>query len=584
MGMLRHRRAWRALVGCAVAAATVGTVSAAPADADAPVATVTPSRVTSGQTVTVTASGFPSGDYAFIQCSALYVDSDLDAPEFCRLMGGDLYNGVPGSIDDTVLQTFETLSLPREVDCMTEPGGCVVGVQVTTSTGDRVEAWAPIEFWDVGIEPRRGLADGDSVAVTAGGLGDGAWSVAQCTPAYAAAGGPAQAASECGPATEVTAAGGSIAADLVVRDPLVATDGTSHDCGYTGCVMVIARPGEAPYVSGLISFGPPSIAIEPAGPIAEDQEVTIRLAGMPGTRVIASLCAQGTRDCVTFGWLPLDVVGAATVRSRMDGRIPFGENETHDCRVEPCVLSAFADETNGDALAAVPVTFLPPPEMTLAPSVGLLDGQEIGVEVSYLAPDTTYDLVRCWSVGRCEPPVQVTSSATGVVTTTATASQVAGTGYCRNQCYLALRTTIGREVTSSYAMAEGSTHVAPATGLVDGQEARVTGTELMPTYAGRQLGPWPTGGWAVVQCDAAITEDVSLYNAFDDCAGPPIARAVTIAGSTVDEPVTLASSFTTILGRQVDCTAAPGACVVGLYRFEQDASSTGHFTPVTFGI
>jgi hypothetical protein len=276
----------------------------------------------------------------------------------------------------------------------------------------------------------------------------------------------------------------------------------------------------------------------------------------------------------------------------MDGTLTLPSGDEYDCGLEPCVLSIPVGDGSTGTLATLPVTFKPPPEMTLTPGTGLLDGQQVGVEVANLPPATDYFLMRCSGVRRCEPPVRVTSSASGVVTTTAPVHQTLFSDYCRNLCHFSLWTIgwLGEEdpfggtqlASNSYAMAVGSTGVAPATGLVDGQEVRVTGADLMPTYAGRQLGPWPTGGWLLTQCDASIVGELSLYGAFDNCALPPLTSAITVEGPTLDAPMTVAGSFTTFLGRDVDCTAAPGACVVGLYRFEQDASSTGHFTPITF--
>ena len=105
----------------------------------------------------------------------------------------------------------------------------------------------------------------------------------------------------------------------------------------------------------------------------------------------------------------------------------------------------------------------------------------------------------------------------------------------------------------------------------------------MPTLRRAEPGPFPTGDWVLVQCDAALADAPSLYAAFDRCAPPPNAVAVTVTGSTFDGDVPVASSFTSFLGREVDCTTGPGACVVGLYRFDMDAQSSAWLTPITFG-
>lgn len=57
---------------------------------------------------------------------------------------------------------------------------------------------------------------------------------------------------------------------------------------------------------------------------------------------------------------------------------------------------------------------------------------------------------------------------------------------------------------------------------------------------------------------------------------------LTIEGSTYDTTVHPGAAVTTVLGRSVDCAAAPATCVVGLVRFEQDASLSTHLVPVSF--
>jgi hypothetical protein len=37
-----------------------------------------------------------------------------------------------------------------------------------------------------------------------------------------------------------------------------------------------------------------------------------------------------------------------------------------------------------------------------------------------------------------------------------------------------------------------------------------------------------------------------------------------------------------VTGETIDCTTGPGACVIGLFRVEQDFSVTLHTTPITF--
>ena len=174
------------------------------------------------------------------------------------------------------------------------------------------------------------------------------------------------------------------------------------------------------------------------------------------------------------------------------------------CADDPggCIL-ALGDLAGGIA-AYVPLTFAGPASATLSPATGLLDGQEMTYAATGLAPGLEYELVRCFpadfpgsdgepacvAVGGAPP---VTASAEGEATATVAAAQRFPeswiTTYCRAQCSIGLRiaTQQAPVATAGYAMAEGTVTVAPATGLADGQQVTVTGTDLMPTYAGPMI-------------------------------------------------------------------------------------------------
>jgi hypothetical protein len=131
---------------------------------------------------------------------------------------------------------------------------------------------------------------------------------------------------------------------------------------------------------------------------------------------------------------------------------------------------------------------------------------------------------------------------------------------------------------------EGSVAVTPASGLVDGQDVELSGEGLSPTYEGEPLGPFPTGGWSTAQCSAELGTAPTLYDAFALCAGNGALTSVTISGSTL--PATalpVDASIDHLLGGTTDCTAASGACILGLFRFEEDGSFTVHTAPLTFG-
>ena len=71
---------------------------------------------------------------------------------------------------------------------------------------------------------------------------------------------------------------------------------------------------------------------------------------------------------------------------------------------------------------------------------------------------------------------------------------------------------------------------------------------------------------------------------FERCAIPTGGGVVNATiGSQVQVTIRPAATMTPILGGTTDCTASPGACVVGLVRWEQDASVSTVLTPITFG-
>jgi hypothetical protein len=67
-----------------------------------------------------------------------------------------------------------------------------------------------------------------------------------------------------------------------------------------------------------------------------------------------------------------------------------------------------------------------------------------------------------------------------------------------------------------------------------------------------------------------------------DTGEAPPTRAVTIDGSTLDTDIEVNATISRILGGTTDCTDTPGACVVGLVRFELDGSLSTHLAPTTF--
>ncbi|HEX5946583.1 MAG TPA: neocarzinostatin apoprotein domain-containing protein [Acidimicrobiales bacterium] len=558
--------------------------TAAPASAQTPpTVTVTPDQVVDGQTVTITTSGFGSGLHAFVECPASFADETTNTTivDRCALLSSITDGPVPTSIDVTVREVFTPAFGGNAVHCESELGGCIVGTAVLTATGSDQRAWASISFLtvDMAAVPSRGLADGATTTVSGSELPDGTWTLAECAATYLSGRDPAQRDALCSPATAVTVVDGAFAVDLTVSDPLIAVDGSSIPCGYAGCVLDLSSTDSSVHGTSPISFGPPSITTEPAAPFGSADVVDVTLAGLPGDTAIVLQCGApiAADRCGDGTSVALDPWGGGTaqdLRPRPLLTTPAGEV---DCRAEACTIAAFVD---GTVAASTPMTFRLPVVVTLTPDTGLLDGQSMAVDVSNLEPGRRYTLYRCGS-GGCNELVSATASTDGAVTASVTATQRLGERtVCRDTCEIAIYDVGTRLGGANYAMSQGTVSADPSGDLTDGQTVQVSGHSVQPTYAGPNLGPFPTGGWAFVQCDASLVDAPSLYNAFDDCSVD--AQAVTVDSAGFDGSREAAATIDTFFGRTVDCAASAGACIVGLYRFEADGSSTLVVTPLTF--
>jgi hypothetical protein len=594
----------RVLVAAIVLSAgpvAASTPAAAPAAAEEPTVVVPSSEgVFDGQRVGMDISGFPYGWSGLVQCAGSVLAPDVPGTSVCAIRRQLVSDGHPPShVDWTVAGTFTTYDGTRVVDCRTEPSGCVAGVVTISDPSDVTsiiaEAYVPITFLpELRVSPHRLLADGATVTVEADQVPAGTWSLAQCGQDVVGDPTPAQVAALCAPATPVTVGGdGRLAAELTVHDPLISRGGATVACGLEGCVVVLSSDDELVVRGFGISFGQPTFEVEPSMDIPEEASVFLTVAGAPyGTEV---------SQCV----LP---VGDTLEGSRCDYgfQLPLGDNgDTHypiyplsamylegervDCRVEDCALVLF-DASGARLVEPVPITFAPPPSLTVEPSEGLLEGQDMTVVAEHLAPDEGYFLGYCTEWPICESLDPPAVGPDGRFEITVPARQrfipefLGSPVYCRATCSLVLTrpTPVGMVYRAAYTMAEGDLSVTPATGLSDGQQVQVTGSELMPTYAGTPAGPFLTGGWALTQCDRAVVDQADLFGVFTHCSVAPPTRIVTIDGSTLDTALDVQATITKILGGTTDCTAAPGACVVGLVRLEQDLSLSTHLQPIAF--
>ena len=253
----------------------------------------------------------------------------------------------------------------------------------------------------------------------------------------------------------------------------------------------------------------------------------------------------------------------------------------------------------GPAAASAAVAMVPE-TLTVTPATGVLDGQVMLIEATGLAPGADEMVFVCppgvtdyayHLLTRCDYTFGVQGGADGRGSMALPVSfRVGGPPViCTDQCEV--RVTMGRTTGGSgrtrrvpFSFAEGEVSVTPDAGLADGQPVQVDATGLMPTYRdGRPVWIFPSGAWALVQCDAAVGESPSLYATFAGCAAAPTSRTVDVPGSELHEPIEVRAGFTSFLGDRVDCTGSPGDCVVGLIRLEEDGTVTTHLAPIAFG-
>jgi hypothetical protein len=353
---------------------------------------------------------------------------------------------------------------------------------------------------------------------------------------------------------------GTFGSDLTVahcNDPLCA--------GGDESVVVVTQDAVDPSLV-LDAAGNPVISIARRDALADDLYVV---------RCDDPDCAGGEHSIVAVDTagdvgrklsVALDAVGHPVVA--------YHDDAIFDLKLAHCDTATCAPDTP------------PPPALSLDPATALLDGEPMTAAGTNLVPGDAYELAVCRGA-LCAPPQAAVAAADGTIAATVPAVQrfTSVTGRyvsCRADCEVVVRDLRGViAARQGFAMAEGTVSVTPDAGLTDGQVVQVTGADLMPTYAGPTLLVFPTGDWALTQCDRAVVDDLTLYGAFAHCAMPT--QAITVDGSTLDVTQGARAEITHILGGATDCRAEPGACVLGLLRLEQDASISAHLVPLTFG-
>lgn len=480
------------------------------------------------------------------------------------------------------------------VDCGVVADDCFL-----LSQGSSSLATAPIQVAPSKVTVTtddRDLLDGAVVDVGVHGATGAEATVAQCAAGDAGAVDPTL----CGPSTAVALdAEGDGSVPFTVRAALDTPAGPV-DCQAVACVLAgydtggtLLRAVPLP-IAGRLAVTP-----EPDNGLIDGMHVLSQVTGIRSTALKGYLCSSEATGpeaiagpCVeqTIGDVPAGTAPSSvwTVAARS---FTGAGGQAVTCGEEPgdCVIAVGAP--GSDQWASAPITFA---ELSLSPAGGYLDGQAVELTATGMQPGAQYQVQRCDPrplTRLCDtlwfkPVYTVGPDGTLTVPVTAqqrfTSSPTGRPRYCHAECTLTLVARDGRQTSPSigYAMAEGALTASPATGLSDGDTVTLTGTDLMPTYAGPAFWLFPsTGGWAIGQCGRGVVDDPTIYGVFAHCTVSGVAE---VAGSTLTAEAPARASFTTILGTPVDCTAAPDACVMILGRVEQDGAVSIHDAPVSF--
>jgi hypothetical protein len=544
---------------------------------------VVPSR----GSVDVTTSGFAAGEPGTIglcpSFPGIYVEGCLPLATYPA--------GIPASTTVTVPYQFTQDGISQLCEVTCSIAAWVVGDPGPPPTVTAY-AEAPIQVQPppLVVTPNEALVDGETLTVQLSGVSPGSATLRQCLPNASEASDDVCSA----PVSATVDATGSMTASFVFRNPFTSVDGTSYSC-LECSLLVQTADGTHPYTASLSG---PTIS-GPTSPVRDGRNAGFVVQRFPGTSAVVALCAMplGTdlesSQCTGVVTVPLDEDGLGVRYDYVVHRIIPGPPAPVDCLVEDCALVGF-DGVSHDVLASTPLRFQEDPSMTLTPSSGRHDGDAMTLDAIDLIRNGPYVVRRCSTVSgsapRCADVGNVLwADADGRLTTTVAAVQRFDSGgfyrrqYCRANCTIRLVDLIlGEVLETPYTMATPSVSASPATGLADGDTVMVTGSDLQPTYAG-PAALFPTGGWGVAQCSRAVLDDPSLWGVFSHCAIVPGAGPVDVPGSTASTAIQAQASITTIVGNTVDCTASPDACVVGMTRWEQDATTSTAFAPISFG-
>lgn len=601
-----RRSAGMAAAAALLVAVAVVLPGGAPAGAQASlVLTVTPSTgIRHQDTVTVEVTGLPADNVSlgFSLCDdPLPPEPTADDLSHCSSLGSVATDGQPTwSVGVPLSEVFDVFPPPefqRESHyCSDEPFGCSVVATLGPFDGGPPGQVVsqPVDFTPSPLLVSGFLTDTTPADVFVVGEPGATLTLAQCLD-YPNI--PRELAS-CLSGPQVTLPAGGRASTQITFAPTQVVGGVTYACASRPCQVVAFDAGgnEVSAIGIPGSYPSARVTLAQSTNIPPGATVRATIENSSAINVLGECLAaviegemSPTAGCKLFSVLP---VGTYELDLTIEAEFtPYAGGAPVVCADDPggCVVGIGNGLGNGISWY-VPVTFGPPPSLTLTPSTGLLDGQAMSIEATGLVPDRTYRLARCSlpaTSHNCVEFGEVAASAEGTYSATVPAAAVLDAPmpvFCRDACMIALiEPSNGSFVAhAGYAMATGELSATPSTGLVDGQTVTVSGTGIMPTYDGRFIWIVHTGQWALAQCDAGILVDRTLLGVFTHCAGVPGGGPGDIGGSTVSHPVEVAADLEKILGGTTDCTAAAGNCVVALLRMELDGGITVHSAALTF--
>ena len=337
----------------------------------------------------------------------------------------------------------------------------------------------------------------------------------------------------------------------------------------------------SPVVGMTAATAAPTAVIDPAVDLIDAQRVTLTASGFsPGGYIVVAQCPTASTtfgDCGNFSYPEngTDANGSATVEIVLDAILRHASTET-DCRTAPTCVLAVAENFDGNVLVRVPLVFdpdaplAPPPELTLQPSAGFVDGQQVTVTGAGFVRDEGVAVIPCAAapldLDDCEGDSgeffspEPDGSFTGPITLYATIQTPrGGLVDCRISDACVLVATDGY----SEALSSGSVTplsfdpdaplppppaatVAPDRDLIDGQTVTVEGEGFRPDET-----------ISVLECGPGATS-------FEDCVYFTAQYVQTDNEGRFSTELTLLATFATTGADPVDidCRTSTSPCVV----------------------